>query len=83
MLFFPDKREILDPTIFNDDLALKIDWSPVSYSNRSTSGCTHKIQENDGNTLKLKTTTKGVFPFLLCYIFSILFLLGTFIFWIT
>ena len=45
---FEDKRELLDPACFEDELALQIDWTPLVHG--GTQFCTHRSRLRQGLT---------------------------------
>jgi len=52
---FQDKRELLDPSIFDNDVALKTSWEPLVGGGINI--CTHRVQ----------TTTSPYSEKLLCF----------------
>lgn len=64
---FKDKRELLDPADFNDDVALRLQWTPLVGG--GTSFCTHRLRQEKtltSSTLSFKTTFVA---FLFCGMF--------------
>ena len=54
---FTDKRELLDPSRFDDEVALKVSWAPLVGG--GSNFCTHRLQSTSGlsrSGLEFKTT---------------------------
>ena len=54
---FKDKRELLDPSRFDDEVALKVSWAPLVGG--GSNFCTHRLQSTSGlsrSGLEFKTT---------------------------
>ena len=59
---FEDKRELLDLSSFNDELALSVSWDPLVKG--GTNFCTHRLkpaQGSDGCQLIFKTSPTAVY----------------------
>lgn len=68
---FHDKRELLDPRIFNDEVALAVSWMPLVGG--GTSFCTHRLTITKGLSSSSTLAFKATF---LVYLNCSLFIVG-------